>query len=240
MQNIQITEDYNLFRRIPGNRTINKNHVERLKSSLGENPELTQSTPILVNDKMQIIDGQHRFEALRKLGLPIAYMVVNGLTLREVQIVNSSTKNWNPVDFAKSYRELGNENYSKYLEFKSKYKVSHAILLLYLSNKHSGGGMATSSSFNLGKFVIADEAQAHKLCQRLTDIAQYYHRGTTRVFAIAFRKIALHPDYDHERMIEKVKAHNRLFKDSPTAEDYMRQLEKIYNFHCGVNRTKLF
>lgn len=238
---IQQTENYTLFKRIQGNRTINKAQVKKLFDSLGNHPELATAIPIIVNDNMEVIDGQHRLEALRKLELPVSYLQLGDLQLKDVQIINSATKVWTPVDYARSYSELGNKNYDIYLAFKKKYGLVHNILLSYLANADFiGGGKTTVQGFREGKFQVINEGKAHELCQKLLGIQQFYARGDSRVFALAFKKIATHPEYDHSRMIEKIRAYSKFFKDSPYAEDYMRQLEKIYNFHSSTNRVKLF
>lgn len=241
---IQQTENYSLLKRITGNRTINKAQVSKLVDSLGRNPELASAIPIIVNDKMEIIDGQHRFEALKKLGLPVTYMISEGLGLRAVQILNSATKVWIPIDYAKSYSEVGLVDYDIYLEFKKKYHLSHNILLSYLSQTPESDNMRgkgnTLYTFREGRFKVGDIDIARKLCETLIDALRFYNRGDTKVFAKAWKVCVLNPKYDHQRMMGKIAENPTLFRDSPYAEDYMRQLEKIYNFHMGTNRVKLF
>jgi hypothetical protein len=240
---IQQTEEYNLFKRIAGNRTINKAQVSKLFESFGNHPELASAAPILVNEQMQIVDGQHRLEALKKLGIPVTYVMIEGLGMRDVQILNSATKTWTPLDYAKSYSEMGYTDYDVYLQFRKKYHLSHNILMSYLSaspDESMRGHTNTIHSFRSGGFKAADIKRANTLCQQLIDMQQYYNRGDSRAFALAFKIAASHPQYDHARMLAKTAEHPDYLKDSPYAEDYMRQLEKIYNFHCGVNRVKLF
>ena len=73
--------NYAQFQPIDGNRTILQHHLKRLKKSMEENFLIS---PILVNEKMEIIDGQHRFEAAKSLGLPIYFFIVQGYGLSEV------------------------------------------------------------------------------------------------------------------------------------------------------------
>jgi len=251
MNTIQQTEDYSSFKSIIGNRTINKAQVAKLYESFGNLPSLVQATPIIVNDKMEIIDGQHRFQAWKKLGVPIAYYQVNGLTLGDVQVMNSSTKNWTPLDYAKSYSALGKPDYDIYLKFKSKYKLSHNVLLSYLgkiNNLDKSDEMGsirglnnTVQTFRKGLFQVVDEKKSEILCKDLIEVQQYYKRGDSRSFAIAFKIAHASPKYNHAQMMEKMALLGSTIKDSPFAEDYMRQLEKIYNYHMGsANRVRLY
>jgi len=241
MNKIQQTEDYSSFKRIEGNRTINKAQVKKLYDSFNEHPDIASAVPITVNDKMEIVDGQHRFAALKQLGLPIWFYQVDGLKLEDVQRINSSTKSWAPSDYARSFAELGNENYKIYLEFKNTYHLTHMVLLMILTSRMNNSG-ATTATFRKGKFVVGDLKLAHRLAKQLDDIKRYYARGDTRVFALAFKRIATNPQYNHGQMIDKfVLFKDKFLKDSPYVEEYMRQLEKIYNHHNAIeNRVKLF
>lgn len=239
---IQQTENYSLFKRIKGNRTINKAQVKKLVDSFGEDPQLALSVPIVVNDKFEIIDGQHRFQALKKLGLPIAYYQVPGLTLHSVQTVNSATKVWNPIDYAKSYTELGNKNYKTYIDFRNKYHLGHTILLVFMGGAQSSNN--TTTRFRKGLFVTGNVKEAETVCQRFVDVSKFYKRSDSRSFALAFYKIAKNAKYDHDRMLSQLERHPKGFEDSPFMEDYVRQFERIYNFHMknieGGSRVRLF
>jgi len=69
------TTDYSKFNTLAGNRQVNIAHVKKLESSFDEEYLIS---PILVNEKFQIIDGQHRFEAAKNLKLPIYYYMIQG------------------------------------------------------------------------------------------------------------------------------------------------------------------
>jgi hypothetical protein len=239
--NIQTTLDYNQFKRIAGNRPINNIQVRKLYESIAEDPGIAMATPIIVNDNMEILDGQHRLAAMKKLNLPVSYFMVDSMGLEQVQRMNSATKTWSPVDYAKSFSELGNENYVVYLDYKRKYHFSHTILLEYLSgtSRHAAGN--TTPAFKRGKFKVGDLTVAKKLCDQLIDAGKIYPKYTNRAFALAFKRAATSPKYNHQQMMEKLSNHVGMLKDSVLIEDYMRRLEKIYNFHMGVeNRVRLF
>ena len=225
-----------------GNRNISKSQVKKLYDSFNEYPDIALATPIIVNSDMAIIDGQHRFEALKKLKLPINYIVFPKLKLSDVQVLNSSTKTWNPTDYARSFAELGNKNYKIYLDYKKKYGLSHHVLIMILTMATNSGG-STVKTFRTGKFKVGDLVVAERLASQLQDIKNIYSRGDSRVFAVAFKRIATNPQYDHNRMMTKIREHGKkVFTDAAYSEEYMRQLERIYNFRAWgeVGRVKLF
>ena len=72
------TTDYFLFKPIDGNRNKNLLHINRLKKSISENYLFTV---IIVNENYEIIDGQHRFECIKELELPLYYITCKGYGL---------------------------------------------------------------------------------------------------------------------------------------------------------------
>jgi hypothetical protein len=67
---IQVTSDYDQFVIMEANREQNRGHIEAIKAAFGEMGNLTRVQPILVNERFEIIDGQHRFIACKELGEP--------------------------------------------------------------------------------------------------------------------------------------------------------------------------
>ena len=64
---VYMTYDYNIFKKMLGNRELNERHVFRLKKSIREN---YIPNAIIVNQSMEVVDGQHRLKALSELGKP--------------------------------------------------------------------------------------------------------------------------------------------------------------------------
>ena len=58
------TTDYDIFKGIVGNRKVEKKHVEMLTGAIDRN-NLLNVRPIIVNEEMMVIDGQHRLEAAK-------------------------------------------------------------------------------------------------------------------------------------------------------------------------------
>ena len=69
---IHVTSDYDQFTYLVGNRDIVNKHVKSLSAEI-DNRDL--EIPIIVNEKMEVCDGQHRLEAYKVLGKPVPYIV---------------------------------------------------------------------------------------------------------------------------------------------------------------------
>ena len=102
--------NYNLFSILECNREINEKQVNKLKKLIAKNGYLPSSF-VLVDEFFNIVDGQHRFEAQKELGLPIKTMVIEGLSIEHMRLLNTANKNWGNEEFIRHYATLGKENY---------------------------------------------------------------------------------------------------------------------------------
>ena len=102
---VKETKNYDMFSSINGNRPKNQLHLKRLKKSMEE--ELLVS-PIIVNEKYEVIDGQHRLQISEELRLSVRYIVCDGYGLDQVHRLNQNSKNWQLIEFIKGYADMGN------------------------------------------------------------------------------------------------------------------------------------
>ena len=153
------TEDYEIFKFMGGNRNINSAQLHRLEQSINE--QYIQ-VPIIVNEKMQIIDGQHRYTVLKSLKKPIYYIQIEGLGLKEVQRLNTINKNWSIGDYMTSYCNQGMPDYIQYKEFKQKYKFGYMESIMLLINKKYKPNGDEVVKFKNGKFRIGSLRDAEK------------------------------------------------------------------------------
>ena len=79
---IHSTTDYNQFKYIKGNREVVESHVKTLSDQIAKKDF---QIPIIVNEKMEVCEGQHRLEAYRLLGVPITYIVKEGLEIQDIR-----------------------------------------------------------------------------------------------------------------------------------------------------------
>lgn len=236
--NIRSTKNYRAFNRIEGNRTVRPTHVKKLQEAIKLDPSTIQYNPILVNERMEIIDGQHRFEAIRNLELTVYYVQVRGLKLEDVQKFNSVAKQWQPVDYAKAFSELGNLNYTLYLRVKEgPYAINHDSLMQYLALDEP----VTTTSFTTGALVVPDLDETMRLLEQRAQIAPYHDRSSVRGFCLAFLDFARSDGYDHARMVEQMQKHGkRLIDNFSKKEDYFKALNRVYNHGKAKKNHKFF
>lgn len=234
---VEETSNYDKFITLKGNRNVDRNHVKVLQKKMVEEGNLTEIIPIIVNEKMEVIDGQHRLEALRELEWPVFYEVKKGLTLDTVTAINNGNKNWSWFDKAFSYAELGNENYQRFLNLWDYFSLSYSILVHYAGVGDTG---RKASGFSRGKFVMGDQEKAFKLLKQYKEIAEAADHANAK-FAHALYDVMVLPDYDHKRMLDKMSKYAGDLKIQSKKVDYLRDIEDVYNTYVTeVNKVRLF
>lgn len=125
------TTDYSSFKLIMSNREIDQNHVRKLIQSI-RRKNLLAIRPLIVNEKMMLIDGQHRLHAAKEIGAEVYYIKVEGLTKSDIAVLNTAQKNWTRSDFINFYAAEGNENYIQLAKFIDKYYWLQVSIILQM------------------------------------------------------------------------------------------------------------
>ena len=222
------TLNHDQFKSLSGNRKLDALHLSRLEASVKER-NLLSASPITVNERYEVIDGQHRLEVAKKLGFAIYYQVVPGLRLEDIQVLNTNTVNWNMDDFMEAYINLGHESYAIYKKFKKYYGFGHPTCRYLLMGRTSTDRSA-SDVFRKGKLKIDNLKRAEEWAERIQDFAAFYDGYQRRSFVVALMRMFSLPKYNHDRMIKKLGYQSSKLVDATTATAYIDMLEEIYNF----------
>ncbi len=223
---VRSTNDYESFSRLEGNRKLNELHLKRLRASMERHGFLTM--PILVNHHMQIIDGQHRLEVAKELGLPVPFIVAEGYGVREVQILNENAKNWNANDYLKCYVEEGREDYLTYATFMDKYKFDHNVCMGLLTG--STTGKTVQERFKSGDFKVKSYARACELADKIQALAPFYAGYKRWVFVVSVVKLLENERFVFPEFIEKLKLQPTSLVDCTNVDAYRMLVERIYNY----------
>lgn len=111
---VQKTIDYSKFRTLKGNRDVSPVRVAKIIKSIKNVGYVIN--PIIVNEKMQVIDGQGRLQALKELQLPVYYLVVPHTGIEECISMNIYQEKWSTIDYVKSYAKRGLSDYKTLLD----------------------------------------------------------------------------------------------------------------------------
>lgn len=125
------TNDYSLFKIMDGNRRTNSANLNQIIESMKEKQLVI---PITVNEKFEIIDGQHRFKACEYLGLPVYYIMQQGYDINDVIRANvNGGRKWFDADYLHRYCDLKDEKYLKVSEIINDFDVTINDFLKILS-----------------------------------------------------------------------------------------------------------
>lgn len=221
---VQHTTDYSKFLIMEGNRNLNPLHLKRLKSSMGEQYLIS---PIIVNEGMEVIDGQHRLSCCQELGLPVYYIICKGYGLTEIHRYNQNLKNWTMDDFMTAYIELGKKEYELYRQFKNRYGFGHEACLKLLTNSQDGESMKI---FQNGKLRIPGYNKACVTAEKIITIKPYYEGWGRRSFVNALCRLLKNPDFLIEEFVDKLSFQQSKLYHCSTAEQYVSLIEEIYNY----------
>lgn len=230
------TDDYSMFRKLAGNRyTKGEKKIIQSISDVGY-----VRNPILVNEKMEIIDGQNRFEALKTLGYPIQYIMQAGIGLRECRALNIGQTNWGTWDYIESYAAQGNESYQRVkaliVEFRKTYRLE-AILSFAVPTQICGSSFC-SKAIKDGKVILSQEgyetARARLIATEELGYEAFRARRElpVRSFYAAVAYAFIHPLVDTNLLIAKME------KDPKAVPPCTRPVDMLGYFDAVYNRGK--
>jgi hypothetical protein len=222
---VHTTTDYFLFKSIEGNRNKNLLHINRLKQSMSKNYLFTV---IIVNEKYEIIDGQHRFDVIQELKLPLNYIMCKNYGLNEVHILNQNSKTWNADDYLTGYCNLGNEDYIKYRDFKETYGIGHNECMAILTETSTKSNII--DNFYNGTFKIKNFNNACKTIEKIILIEPYYIGIKRRSFIYAMLQLFKNTNFEFTEFLQKLKCQPTALVDCANTKQYISLIEEIYNY----------
>lgn len=233
---MDITDDYGKFKFIKGNRKIIESHVNSLMRAMKKNDLFT---PIVVNDKLEVLDGQHRLEARKRLGFIVPYITVRDVGLEHIQELNCNQKGWVVNDYTDSYIELGKKDYEVYKWFRQKFGFSHSVSLTLLCDEYdnySTSGVdnakhrSLSAEFKQGDFKVGNLEKAKATAEAILKFKVHYKGVNRRAFVAAMLFLLTRKNFDIDYFYKKLENNPIYIKDVITADNYVDQIEELYNY----------
>lgn len=230
---IKSTTEYSKFKTKKGNREILLSHASRLMRAIKQQNMLS-ANPIIVNEKMEVIDGQHRLKAAEILNIPIFYVEFNPASLAEIQLLNSNLKIWNIRDFLESYIKTGKKDYVQFKSYMEEYPLFPITMAMILCGTPDSLSRSReiSQEFKDGLFKIVDMERAQQYGDLVEDVLKHSDRTTyshTLFYLALFRMMKVDPNYVlkvSENLIKKGEVIHREI----SVINYLRRFEDILNY----------
>lgn len=229
---VYVTKNYDIFRRLVGNRDIPEARISKIVNSIQAIGWVRN--PIVVNEKMEVIDGQGRLTALQRLGMPVEYIIAEGAGSQECIYMNMNMINWKQPDFIKSYAEQGNVNYQRLLSLMDRYVSGNLHIIftaLYRISKPK------NRDIKAGTLQITEE-QYFAAEERLKYVQPIFEElDSTKLpgsIIKLMQTLIYYYDYsevDKERLKKKVIKY--IYNANPwvTNQNCEKEVEDVYNYH---------
>lgn len=227
------TTNYSRFKFSALNRV--PNHSNNIIKSIQKN-DFTAYNPILVtvieSGDFIIIDGQNRFLACQKLGLPIYFIVSGEASIEDAPTLNSASRNWSGMEYIEHYAKRGDKNYIKLLELHKRYNAPLASLIKFASKQRN-----SFVHLKDGTLQLNETRDLNSLCEHWLEIIKYVPFTKNEKFLCALAVCFYNEKYDSERMLSRLKVCSGIILQQPTNALYRKEIEKVYNY--GVKHDKI-
>jgi len=255
-QTVQSTQDYARFKYLQGNRDLKEGNIKAIQNQV---QQCGQRIPIVINEKNEIIDGQHRLEACKRLGIPVKFIVDVGANIDHVISANIVGQKWSLMDYVNRYSSEGNGHYQRLHDFIiecKKHGISASAAMSIVNNGKSykgyymyddgkirqhGGKYKVKKLYyvgddvRLGYFRIESLKEPRK---RLEAIIQFKHFAFYKksYFINAILQVMRIKDFDVKRLRQAADTYPNRFVNEPDVDGFVRMFESVYNYRM---KTKL-
>lgn len=236
------TNNLSMFKQIDGNRIPNIQHVRRLADSIRVYG--MKCNPILVNERMEVIDGQHRLMAAKEAESFVYYIIVDGYSLNEVHTLNLNQKNWTKKDFMEGYANMGIESYIKLRDFVKKnddFTFNDCIALCQNTGSGSSRSLSVQTSsaklesktlqiFEQGSWKCGDMNLAQDMANKIRMIKMYYLGYNKMSFVGTMMTLFNNTNFDFNEFMHKLRLQPTALVDCANRDQYRTLIEDIYNY----------
>jgi hypothetical protein len=236
MTKIYVTKDYSMFKKHENNRAIDRMNLKRIIFSI-QSQNLLQFRPMVVDNQMRVIDGQHRLEAAKSLDVEIYYQITDQGNSEEIILLNANQKNWNVDDYVNYHCAHGNENYLKLKKFATERNMTIYESLKFLT----GRDFKSQQKVKSGQYIFPDEERIAALDEKLKklneiiDLLKRYIISNRNIMKSNNLKHALmmifnNPNLDYNIFIEKLTYKAESLRVCTNSGAYYALFRDIYNW----------
>lgn len=229
---VYVTRNYQMFNFSKFNRNV------FLSPEFLKQAELGFISPIIVNENMTVIDGQHRLSACQQLGLPVEYIIKEGLDEDDIVRMNTVQRPWKLINYIEAYANEGKEEYVKLLNLinTKDYYQSVAVIAQIACNANAPRGMIKDiqeGNFKFHNYNKTVEFLAYlRLFKQKTRIP--YRSNLSRALYTLFT----YQNINMDKLIAKVIAtelNEDLIVKSPNYSECVKELLTAYNYRTSTN-----
>ena len=227
---VKTTKDYSIFKKLEGNRPVANRRINKIIASIQNVGYIT--SPLIVNEKMEVIDGQGRLEALKQLGLPVEYIVHPGIGINECIAMNINQGNWSLKDYIESYSVRGNKSYQRLEQLIKDYPLANLDVIATAALRVN---KITGTMVKDGSLVLTEE-KYNKAKERLDyayEIFDLIDKTTVKGGLLNLVQVMLYC-YDYEeidlkRLKDQIVKNIYLCRPWNSIDTCFNEIEELYN-----------
>lgn len=232
----QKTKDYSIFNKKNDNRDIKPKNLQKIIASI-QSRNMLDLCPIICDANMCVMDGQHRLEAAKKLGLEIYYQIDPNFTSKDMVLINANTFKWTTDEYIHHYIAQGNQEYIKLREFSDKMNLSAHDVASYTGSSYS----ENSKNIKTGAYKFMSESKEIEFTKnwekvlKITETIRNYSLDNCRIrcggrFSEACYSFICREDVDFEVMMKKIILNLDRLRPCTNSQAYYVMLRDIYNY----------
>lgn len=231
------TKNYGQFTTIESNRNIKPSNIKKLTQSIKNNGLMY---PILVDSKLNVIDGQHRLDVLIKLQLPVPYIVNYQVDQSGMIEVNNIRESWKTLDYIKNKASEGNIDYVLLYNKITEYSKEGTYGESSISSAYCVDLKYQKASLVRGAFKF-DKDKGDNIISCVNRI--YEELGAigsrTRVVYAINRIYYENPNFSVDRLLNSYKKGNIRFNVYSSSSDIIKEILEVYNRGLAV-KNRIF
>ena len=228
--NVYRTSKYDTFRHLQGNRTTDEARVRKIMKSIQDVGYI--SNPIVVNERMEVVDGQGRLEALRRLGMPVEYIIATGANIKGCQAMNNNTTRWGNNAWIDSYADLGDTNYIYLRNLRTQFKGLGISTILFAVDGFAGprGNVIKSGMYQCTEAQYIEAIELLSYCEKLKPYVSHNRGKIAYLYDAAMFAKRNVPECDEVRLTKTFERYGDKFSDIATLEEALDEVETYYNY----------
>lgn len=229
------TNNYDMFSKMEGNRDVEA--LGRIKASMKKNGFI--NCPILINEKGEVSDGQHRLASAEDLRLPVKFVVQPGIGLKETIDLNTGQKNWTALNRIHGH-SVNNDNYARFEQLSTLFSCSPNVIYAAMGISITGGSI--NALIKNGSLICTEEQYESavvtlKWATSFNDLIKANRvKGSKPNFYLAIIFASRCKYISTQTLSERIRSNFHLYGSYfGSVEDIVKKTEDVYNYKVPMS-----
>lgn len=228
---LQYTKDLSVFVHHTHQQPMAEAHVKKIAQSIAKGGYWA-SKPIgcvRIANKLTVIDGHHRLEAAKRLGVGVYYVVEKTERSDDIGEENYLVRKWSNLSFAKMYANRGNTDYAELIRYSDKFGIPLRTAASLLRGE-AGHSCNAGNPVRTGSFTIKTRESIGVVVSFIDHLGASCPVVKTKIFIEALSILLFVREFDHTLLMRKIDVNPRMLEKCNNRDQMLTQIEDLYNF----------